>query len=54
MVLGGIGHHMIRIELCSASSRLSLRSTLTRVAQELEHFGTRGSDLNALDIKTCA
>ena len=28
MVLGGIGHHMIRIELCSASSRLSLRSTL--------------------------
>ena len=24
---------------------------VTRVAQELEHFGTRGSDLNALDIK---
>jgi hypothetical protein len=28
MVLAGIGHHMIRIELCSTSSRLSLRSTL--------------------------
>jgi len=27
-VLAGIGHHMISVELCSTSSRLSLRSTL--------------------------
>jgi hypothetical protein len=27
-VLGCIGHHMISVELCSTSSRLSLRSTL--------------------------
>jgi len=27
-----IGHHMTRIELCSASSRLSLRSTLRATA----------------------
>jgi hypothetical protein len=28
IVLAAIGHHMIRLDLCSASSRLSLRSTL--------------------------
>jgi hypothetical protein len=28
MVLADIGHHMISIEPCSTSSRLSLRSTL--------------------------
>ena len=27
-VLGCVGHHMISVELCSTSSRLSLRSTL--------------------------
>jgi hypothetical protein len=27
-VLAGFGHHMISVELCSTSSRLSLRSTL--------------------------